>query len=64
MTYNRYSKKGKPWENHSSLRMNCRDMQAVLTKYRLNTILRRPSPTENKGNRLPERNDTLDTNAN
>jgi len=37
MTYNRYSKKGKICENHSSLSKNCPRLHAVLTKYRQNT---------------------------
>ena len=37
MTYNRYSKKEKIDENHSSLSKGCPSLQAVLTKYKLNT---------------------------
>jgi hypothetical protein len=37
MTYNRYSKKEKINENHSSLSKDCPSLQFVLTKYRQNT---------------------------
>ena len=37
INYNRYSKTDKISENHSSLHKECRSLQAVLAKYKLNT---------------------------
>jgi hypothetical protein len=37
VTYNRYSKKERINGNHSSLSKDCPSLQAVLTKYRLDT---------------------------
>jgi hypothetical protein len=52
MTYNRYNKKEKICENHSSLSMNCPRLHAVLTKYKQNTDYKNMATFTNRDTRL------------